>query len=572
MRVGEPRRDAQRACECVGVGERAAEALSLIRALQQGAKGGSPGITVKARAMGRRNIFAWRDLATLPPAQRDPPAQAGRGGFVEEAGQRVEHVRAWYFPPAWRTISRTQNPLRTDRDRPYAWRLMNSTPGWLTAQLIVSVATIVLVIHITLITVAYMIYFERKISAYIQDRIGPNRVGFDFGLPFLKFLRGCLGLGQPLADGIKFLVKEDYVPNRVDKVLFTLAPVIIIIPALIGFAVIPWGGVWNCPTFTIPVLGWVVEGGPVHVAGAHIGVGFVYLLAVASLGVYGVTLGGYASNNKFSFLGGLRATAQMISYEIPMGLALLAVLLAIGTVMPDGIIRYQADNGWIVFTQPLACVLFFIAILAEANRAPFDNAEAEQELVGGYHTEYSSMRFALFFLAEYAHMITSSAFLVLLFFGGYSLSPFPFIPDLPLLSADDTTLLAAVAKLVVFFTKVVLVICFMMFIRWTIPRLRYDQIMVGGWQMLIPTGMALVVAISVLVYLGQTGPFATLIANVVVVGLALAAVPFFTSGTANRKIPIYGSRFSPMPGEQVVTRPTDRVALEDRPERGTNPA
>lgn len=446
---------------------------------------------------------------------------------------------------------------------------MNSTPSWLTAQFIVSCVTIAVVIHVSLITVAYMIYFERKISAYIQDRIGPNRVGFDFGLPFLKFLRGCIGLGQPLADGMKFLLKEDYVPSRVDKVLFTLAPVIIIVPAMIGVAVIPWGGEWICPTFTIPIIGWVVQGGPVHIAGAHIGVGFIYLLAVASMGVYGVTLGGYASNNKFSFLGGLRATAQMISYEIPMGLALLALLLAMGTVMPEGIIRHQSDHGWAVFTQPLACLLFFIAVLAEANRAPFDNAEAEQELVGGYHTEYSSMRFALFFLAEYSHMVTSSAFLVLLFFGGYSLSPLPFIPDLPLLGADDMSLAAVLAKFVVYFTKVVLVICFMMVIRWTIPRLRYDQIMVGGWQMLIPTGMVLVVAISVLVYLGQTGPIATLIANVVVAGLALAAVPLFTAGTANKKIPIYGSRYSPMPGERVVTRPTERVAIEDRPEQVT---
>lgn len=446
---------------------------------------------------------------------------------------------------------------------------MNSTPSWLTAQFLVSCVTIAVVIHVSLITVAYMIYFERKISAYIQDRIGPNRVGFDFGLPFLKFLRGAIGLGQPLADGLKFLLKEDYVPSRVDKVLFTLAPVIIIIPAMIGVAVIPWGGVWNCPTFTIPLLGWVVQGGPVHVAGAHIGVGFIYLLAVASLGVYGVTLGGYASNNKFSFLGGLRATAQMISYEIPMGLALLAVLLAFGTVMPDGIIRHQEAHGWTVFTQPLACLLFFIAILAEANRAPFDNAEAEQELVGGYHTEYSSMRFAMFFLAEYSHMVTSSAFLVLLFFGGYNLKPLPFVPDLPLLSTDDTMIWAALVKLAVYFTKVVLVICFMMLIRWTIPRLRYDQIMVGGWQMLIPTGMVLVVAISVLVYLGQTGSIATLIANLAVAAIAFVAAPLFTHGTENKRIPIYGSRFSPMPGERVLTRPTERIAIEDRPEQIT---
>jgi NADH-quinone oxidoreductase subunit H len=442
-------------------------------------------------------------------------------------------------------------------------------PTWLTAQTIVSAVTIIAVVHIILVMVAYLIYFERKISAYIQDRIGPNRVGFDFGLPQLKFLRGMLGLGQPLADGLKFLLKEDYMPNRVDKVLFTLAPAIIIVPALIGFIVIPWGGVWNCPTFTIPGLGWTIEGGPVHVTGAHVNIGIVYLLAVASLGVYGVTLGGYASNNKYSFLGGLRATAQMISYEIPLGLALLAVLLQLGTVLPEGIIRHQAESGWLVFSQPLACLIFFIAIMAEANRAPFDNAEAEQELVGGYHTEYSSMRFALFFLAEYAHMVTSSAFLVLLFFGGYTMSFLPFVPEIPLLSPEATGLLAVLAKMGVFLFKILLVICFMMVIRWTIPRLRYDQIMTSAWQMVIPIAMLLIVAISVLVYLGQTGPLPVLVANLVVGAVAIALAPTLSFGTANKRIPLYGSRFSPVAGERVITRPTERIALEDRPVEGT---
>jgi len=295
-------------------------------------------------------------------------------------------------------------------------------PDGIPAQLLVSSVVILVMIHVILITVAYSIYLERKISAYIQDRIGPNRVGFDFGLPYLSFMKGKLGLGQPLADGLKFLLKEDYTPSKVDSALFTLAPMAIIVPALMGFAIIPWGGTWTIDDFSI--LGLQFQGGEVTIAGAAINVGIIYILAIASLGVYGITLGGWASNNKYSFLGGLRATAQMVSYEIPMGLSIMAVLLLIGTLAPVAIVEYQLYHGWLIFAQPIAAVLFFVSILAESNRAPFDNAEAEQELVGGYHTEYSSMRFALFFLAEYAHMITGCAFFTLLFLGGWDLMPF----------------------------------------------------------------------------------------------------------------------------------------------------
>ncbi len=438
----------------------------------------------------------------------------------------------------------------------------------LTAQFIVSVVTILLVVHVILLTVAYLIYLERKLSAYIQDRLGPNRVGFDFGLPFLSFLKGCLGLGQPLADGLKFLLKEDYAPTRVDKALFTLAPIIIIVPALMGFVIIPWGGVWDMPGFTIPIIGIDVAGGPVHVTGAAVNVGIIYLLAIASLGVYGVTLGGWASNSKFSFIGGLRATAQMISYEIPLGLSLLAALLLTGTVMPEGIIRYQVDNGWLIFSQPVAAVIFFMAILAEANRAPFDNAEAEQELVGGYHTEYSSMRFALFFLAEYAHMVTSSAFFALMFLGGYQL--LPFVGD-PLTSPEAVSFWAVLAKFGVFMGKVVLLIAFMMVIRWTLPRLRYDQVMTLAWQSVIPISLIVVVATAVMIYLGQTGVLAMLGLNLVIVLGILVAQAFMPVTNTNAKLPLYGSRFNPVPGEFVNTRPTDPTALEDRPEQGTAP-
>lgn len=462
--------------------------------------------------------------------------------------------------------------------------------GLVTSQLFVSVHVLLIMVHVILLTVAYLIYLERKISAYIQDRIGPNRVGFDFGLPALKVLstegpfKGFWGLGQPLADGIKFLVKEDYAPARVDKILFTLAPIVIIVPALIGFAVIPFGGYWDMPAIgSIPVLGSIGEAvfGPIGgervlVAGADINVGIVYLLAVASLGVYGVALGGWASNSKYSFLGGLRATAQMISYEIPLGLSLMAALILAGTFSPQGLIEYQVEHGWMVLAQPVACILFFIAILAEANRAPFDNAEAEQELVGGYHTEYSSMRFALFFLAEYSHMVTSAAFLVLLFFGGYHL------PFIGLTSPEATGLLAMLTKVVVFMTKIVLVICFEMVIRWTLPRLRYDQIMMLGWQTLIPVSLAVVVVTSIGVYLKQApqvsfmqnapvnlGWLPMFLANMVIVACVFAFQNTLPRSTTNKRLRMYGSRFYAPEDSRVETRPTDEMALEDRPVEGT---
>ena len=430
-------------------------------------------------------------------------------------------------------------------------------PSWITAQLVVSVVTIAVMIHVMLICVAYFVMMERKVSAYIQDRIGPNRVGFDFGLPALKFLKGCIGLGQPLADGVKFILKEDYTPNRVDKVLFTLAPIIVVVPAMIGFLIIPWGGVWECPDIHIPFTELVIAGGPVNVAGAVFNAGIVYLLAVAALGVYGVTLGGWAGNNKFSFLGGLRATAQMISYEIPMGLALLAALLVYGTFRTDSIIQQQVDSGWLIFSQPLVAVIFFITGLAEANRAPFDNAEAEQELVGGYHTEYSSMRFALFFLAEYSHLFTSAAFFSLIFLGGYA------IPGVALTDPASTSLLAVLVKLLAFMSKVVVIVFLGMVVRWSIPRLRYDQVMMVAWQGLIPLSLGLVLVNSVLVYFNMATLVPLLLGNVALAIVTLAFAPLLKQSTVNRRVPLYGSRFSPMPGEAVQTAPTHPMARAD---------
>ncbi|RNC82114.1 MAG: NADH-quinone oxidoreductase subunit H [Phycisphaera sp.] len=442
---------------------------------------------------------------------------------------------------------------------------MDIIPTGLTAtQIFISLPFIAIMVHVILGACAYLIYIERKVCSYIQDRVGPNRVGFDFGLKWLSFLKGALGLGQPLADGIKFLLKEDYMPKSADRVLFTLAPATIVIPAMIGFLIIPWGGYIDIPDMSVPLLGDI--GGRVVLAGANFNAGVIYLLAVASLGVYGVVLGGWASNNKYSFLGGLRASAQMVSYEIPLGLSLMCVLLICGTIMPMGIIEHQVQNGWLIFAHPLAAILFFVAILAEANRAPFDNAEAEQELVGGYHTEYSSMRFALFFLAEYMHMITSCAFFTLLFLGGFHL------PAIPGLGIEDTSIVAGLLKLGVFFTKVVLLITFMIIIRWTVPRLRYDQVMFLGWQSMIPLGMVMLVMTSVMVFYEWTAWYELLAANVVLTALVFLVMPVLPKNKVNKRIPMYGSRFNPMPGERVETSAPGGLATEDRPVEGTVPA
>ncbi|MFI4870586.1 MAG: NADH-quinone oxidoreductase subunit H [Phycisphaerales bacterium JB061] len=443
--------------------------------------------------------------------------------------------------------------------------LKDLLPTGITAtQLFVSLPFLAIMLHVILGMVAYLIYVERKVCSYIQDRVGPNRVGFDFGQSWLRFLKGALGLGQPLADGIKFMLKEDYMPKSADKVLFTLAPATIVIPAMIGFLIVPWGGYINVPDMTVPILGEI--GGRVLLAGANLNVGVIYIIAVASLGVYGVVLGGWASNNKYSFLGGLRASAQMVSYEIPLGLSLMCALLICGTIMPMGIIEYQVQNGWLILAHPLAAMLFFVSVLAEANRAPFDNAEAEQELVGGYHTEYSSMRFALFFLAEYMHMVTSCAFFALLFLGGFHL------PAIPGLGIEETSILAGLLKLGVFMGKVLVLITFMIVIRWTVPRLRYDQVMFLGWQSMIPLSMLMLVMTSVMVFYQWTAWYQLLAANALLTAVIMLFLPVLPKNKVNNRVPMYGSRFNPMPGERVQTVAPGGLASEDRPVEGISPA
>ena len=516
---------------------------------------------------------------------------------------------------------------------------------------------IAIVAHLAILgCVAYLILLERKIASWVQDRIGPNRVGFDFGLfPFLKGKFG--GLGQPLADGIKFIVKEDYRPKHVDKILFTIAPAVMIIVVIISIAVLPWGG-WKQdtkevvlgPAASVEALGHeptdvvrnrlpvgaevvdyrrveneygVLHHGEVVKPGqstpgtmyavaeityrwpfqiANLNIGVLYVLAVLSLAVYGVVIGGWASNNKYSFLGGLRATANMISYEIPLGLAVLAVVVMFGTLNLDSLVTGQAHYwlgfipAWNVFSQPLAFLLFLICIHAEANRAPFDMAEAEQELVGGYHTEYSAMRFALFFLAEYAGMITTSAVCVALFFGGWHLPWVEWIipglrgetvvdPNNGLINVTSSVFWC-ILRSFIFFGKTLAVIFVFMWVRWSLPRFRFDQLMMLAWRALIPISLALVMVTAVVIYLLRhveraytvggynVGPlngweaFWLFVANVgvfvVAMGVSLIIPP---APATNRKIAVPNSRFrrTPLPGTPVAVAPVSPAARDSVP-------
>ena len=382
-------------------------------------------------------------------------------------------------------------------------------------QFITSMIVILVVLHMCLGAAAYLILLERKVCAWAQDRIGPNRVG-------------PMGLLQPLADGVKLFFKEEFMPRGVDRVLFIMAPALTVIPAMIGFVVIPWGGFLE--------LG---DGQTVAIMGADINIGVVYLIAAASLGVYGVGLGGWASNNKYSFLGGLRASAQMISYEIPMGLALLCVVLTAGTLLPQEIVRQQLDGTWFLIQQPIAAILFYVCLLAESGRAPFDLAEAEQELIGGWHTEYSSMKWALFFMGEYIHVVVGSAFFATLFLGGWSLNPLTGW-DLP----QTGGILLMLLQFGIVLGKVFLLVFLTMMVRWTLPRFRFDQLMRLAWEGLIPLSLLILLMTSLFVYLGWTGwLWAGSLGCLVLVWLILPFMPGQTS--PNHKIELIGSRFSP---------------------------
>ena len=387
---------------------------------------------------------------------------------------------------------------------------------WLQNQLVFSVVLIVPVVGVMLLGVAYSILAERWIAAWVQDRRGPNRAGF-FRL-FGNF--HFWGLGQPIADGAKFLLKEDIIPRNVDKPLFVFAPAMIFMVAMVGFAVIPWGGHLD------------INGTIVNVQVANPDIGLLYILGVGSLGIYGIVLGGYASNNKYSFLGAMRATAQMLSYEIPMGLAILVVVLATGQLRLEEIVLSQMGEGnvWNVVRHPLACLLLLIALFADTSRTPFDMPEAEQELVGGFHTEYSAMKFALFFLAEYVHMITGSAFLIVLFLGGWHI---PFVPGL---QPGDTSVWAMLLKMVVMGGKIAAMMFVFIWVRWTLPRFRFDQLMRLAWKGLVPVGLGLVALAVVMLYLGRPQVWGwTLVGNIVVLALGLAVTALTSARVTGRQ-------------------------------------
>jgi NADH-quinone oxidoreductase subunit H len=340
-------------------------------------------------------------------------------------------------------------------------------------SLLVSLIKIVIVLLVVLTVVANLVYAERKISAFIQNRIGPNRVG-----PW--------GLLQSPADVLKLFIKEDIVPLKANPFLHSLAPVISISVALVTIAVVPFGN-------TLDILGQQVK---LMIADVNIGV--LYVLALTSLGVYGITLSGWSSNNKYSLLGGLRSSAQLISYELSMGLSIIGVIMIAGTLQLDRIVELQSGFAWNVWLTPIGFVTFVVASFAETNRLPFDLPEAEPELVGGYHTEYSGMKFGTFFLAEYANMITSSALIVTLFLGGWQL---PFLDSLGL-----SSFWSGVVQILTFVLKVSLMLFFFIWIRWTIPRFRYDQLMNLGWKVMLPLAIANLIITGALLLVGLYDP------------------------------------------------------------------
>ena len=382
------------------------------------------------------------------------------------------------------------------------------------AFLIASAAKIIFLTFLVILPmVAYSVYAERRFSAIIQDRVGPNRVGIPLTLFGFKKDIQILGIGgllQPMADGLKFILKEDFTPGHVNKFYYWLAPCLTMVPALLTCAVMPFGSELD--------LSWFGIAQPIKSVIADLNVGPLYMFAISSLGVYGIVLAGWSSNSKYPFLGGVRSSSQMISYEISLGLSIIPVLMIFGELNLSKMSAYQDANGWLllpfwgeglslsrwVLLIPLGIsfVVFTISMFAETNRTPFDLAECETELVAGYHTEYSSMKFALFFLGEYAAMIIGSGLAVTLFFGGWSI---PFGPLLSQLTGlqfhfipGDTPLYTGLLHIATFFAKVFGCILFFIWVRWTLPRFRFDQLMKLGWLVFFELALANVILTAAL--------------------------------------------------------------------------
>jgi NADH-quinone oxidoreductase subunit H len=325
---------------------------------------------------------------------------------------------------------------------------------------------IVVVFAITMIMAMYSTWAERKVAAFLQDRVGPNRAGWG-------------GLLQPLADGMKLFAKEEFEPNTPNKFLFVVGPAIAMSTALMTSAVIPWGDKLH------------IFGRDVILQATDIDVALLYVFGVISVGVYGIMIGGWASNNKFSLMGAVRAASQMVSYEVAMGLSVIALLMMTGTLSLKEISAQQAGWHWNVLYQPVSFLIFLICAFAETNRTPFDLAECESELIGGYHTEYSSMKMGFYLFAEYANMFISSAILAILFFGGYN------YPGMQWMVENVGVNTAYILGIVVLFIKICGYIFFYMWVRWTIPRFRYDQLMHLGWKILIPLSIVNIVVTGV---------------------------------------------------------------------------
>jgi NADH-quinone oxidoreductase subunit H len=348
--------------------------------------------------------------------------------------------------------------------------------------LLLAVIKIVVVFGVIMLGVALETWAERRVAAWKQDRLGPNRVGPE-------------GLLQPVADGLKNFVKEETAPPQASRLLFFLAPAMSFVPAMMAFAVVPFAAPLPVEfDFSLPLLGRFVHAGAMPMIVADLPVGFLFILAITSVSVYGIVLAGWSSGSKYSLLGGLRSSAQMISYEIAMGLSIIVVLILVGNVTLSQVVTVQQESVWFVLAITLSFLFFMVSALAETNRLPFDLPETESELVAGYHTEYSSMKFAMFFMAEYANIITGAALIVTLFFGGW---------DIPFTAWDEgnPTVLKSLATLLAFVVKTAFFIYVYIWIRWTLPRFRFDQVMQLGWKFMLPVMLGYIVAIATMVWI-----------------------------------------------------------------------